>query len=703
MRLKTNLRSVHFKKSYSSDFDDILRDFYIPTLESSVEYNRLAGFFSSTSLALAARGIIGLIKNDGFIKLLVSPKLNKDDLEIILNSRKDPNEFIEVKMIQELERLEDEFVRDHVFALGWMIANKKLEIKVAVPYDSKDRILNSEEIQYSGLFHQKVGILKDSEGNEVSFSGSINETASAWLENIEEFKVFCSWIQPEENYVKADISKFDRFWNNQSQRVKVMNVPQAVERKLIEIAPKNIEKIHLKRWYELKKKKIKLYHHQKDAIESWVENGMNGLFEMATGTGKTFAALGCLDRASKGTRKLSVVISSPYQHLVQQWKREINNFGIEFDNFLIADSSNPQWKTKLANILIDISLGYKDKLIVLTTHKTCSSDVFMKILRANKSQFSIFLIADEIHGLGAERFKEGLLSEYDKRLGLSATPKRWFDAIGTEKIYNYFGGVVYEFGLEKAINTINPVTNETYLTPFTYKPKFISLTEEELENYINKTKTIAMKFSEAKLNKYRDKFLENLLFERANIVKNAKEKYMKLEGILDQLKSPIKWTIIYCSPQQIVNVLRIIKKRRIIAHRFTMHEGTKPDKKYDGLSQRDFILRKLAEGDYQVLVAMKCLDEGVDIPPARVAILLASSGNPREYIQRIGRVIRRFPGKKSANIYDIILTPSLNKLPLELRNIESKIFEKELKRYKEIAMVAINNAEALKGIDNVIL
>ena len=703
MRLKTNLRSVHFKKSYSSDFDDILRDFYIPTLESSVEYNRLAGFFSSTSLALAARGIIGLIKNDGFIKLLVSPKLNKDDLEIILNSRKDPNEFIEVKMIQELERLEDEFVRDHVFALGWMIANKKLEIKVAVPYDSKDRILNSEEIQYSGLFHQKVGILKDSEGNEVSFSGSINETASAWLENIEEFKVFCSWIQPEENYVKADISKFDRFWNNQSQRVKVMNVPQAVERKLIEIAPKNIEKIHLKRWYELKKKKIKLYHHQKDAIESWVENGMNGLFEMATGTGKTFAALGCLDRASKGTRKLSVVISSPYQHLVQQWKREINNFGIEFDNFLIADSSNPQWKTKLANILIDISLGYKDKLIVLTTHKTCSSDVFMKILRANKSQFSIFLIADEIHGLGAERFKEGLLSEYDKRLGLSATPKRWFDAIGTEKIYNYFGGVVYEFGLEKAINTINPVTNETYLTPFTYKPKFISLTEEELENYINKTKTIAMKFSEAKLNKYRDKFLENLLFERANIVKNAKEKYMKLEGILDQLKSPIKWTIIYCSPQQIVNVLRIIKKRRIIAHRFTMHEGTKPDKKYDGLSQRDFILRKFAEGDYQVLVAMKCLDEGVDIPPARVAILLASSGNPREYIQRIGRVIRRFPGKKSANIYDIILTPSLNKLPLELRNIESKIFEKELKRYKEIAMVAINNAEALKGIDNVIL
>lgn len=693
-----SLRNVFLKKAYSSDFDNILFDFYIPALENSVEYDRLAGFFSSTSLAIAARGILGLIRNGGNTKLIVSPRLEKTDLEIIRNSYQEPDKYIEKKMLEELDKLEDEFVRNHLFALGWMIANKKLEIRVAVACDNEQKPLSYEEIQYSGLFHQKVGVLRDSEENTITFSGSVNETAAGWLKNIEEFKVFRSWESSEQDYVQADISKFNKFWTNQSPRLKVVNVPRAIEEKLIEIAPTNIEKINLNKWYRSRKKKIELFGHQEEAIGSWILNDMKGLFEMATGTGKTFAALGCLDRVSKTSPKLSVVITSPYQHLLQQWRREIDKFGIKYDHLIVADSSNPSWKNILTDSLIDVSLGHKNGILILTTHRSFCSEDFTRIIQNNKSGFSVFLIADEVHGLGTEKRKKGLMNEYDLKLGLSATPRRWFDDVGTAAIYDYFGDVVYEFGLEKAITSVNPSTGETYLTPYRYLPKFVSLTAEELEEYVNKTKAIAREISRAQNDEEKNTFLENLRFKRADIIKNAKEKYGVLEEILDEIGSHVKWTIIYSSPQQIDQVMNIVNSRRIIAHRFTRKEGTTLNKKYNGLSERDFILEAFAEEKYQVLVAMRCLDEGVDVPPARTAILMASSGNPREYIQRIGRVIRRYKGKTEATIYDLIVVPSFDELPPELREIEGMVFEKELKRYEEISKIAINSAGALRSI-----
>jgi len=695
-----SLKSISLNKAYSSDSDDILYGFYIPSLKESIEYDRLAGFFSSKSLAIAARGILGLIEKGGTMRLIVSPKLDKNDLKIIIDSYKEPGKYIEKKMLQELEKLEDKFIRDHVYALGWMIANKKLEIKVAVACDSSGKLLSYEDIQQSSLFHQKVGILKDLEGNILTFSGSVNETAAGWLGNIEEFKVFRNWESSEEDYVKIDILKFNRFWNNCSQKIKVIDIPYAVKEKLIKIAPADIIKINLNSLYK-PKKKIKLFYHQEEAIESWISNRMIGIFEMATGTGKTFAALGCLERTSNNFQKLAVIITCPYQHLIQQWKREINKFGIEYDDLIIADSSNPLWKDTLTNSLIDISLEYKHIVIILTTHRTFSMNDFKKILQNNKGNLNIFLIADEVHGLGANKSSKGLLKEYNLRLGLSATPKRWFDKMGTNIIYNYFGNIVYEFNLKNAISTINPFTGETYLAPYRYIPKFVSLNTEEIEEYISKTRAIVMKFNKIKNDEDKDEFLESLLFRRADIIKNAENKYRTLEKLLDEIGSTIRWTIIYCNPQQIDVVMKIINKRGIISHRFTMEEGTVSDKKYGNISEREFLLQKFAENKYQVLVAMKCLDEGVDIPPARKVILMASSGNPREYIQRIGRVIRRYPGKEEAIIYDIIVVPSFNELFPEFRAMEWKIFKKEIKRYEYIAMNSINNAEALELIYNI--
>lgn len=694
-----SLRNLILKKAYTSDFDDVLQDFYIPALTEAIEYQRLAGFFSSSSLAIAARGILGLLKNNGVMKLVASPRLMKKDLDTLMKCHEDPEKFIEEKMLDDLEELENEFIRDHVRALGWMVATKRLEIRVAVLHDKYGSLMSYEEGQQRGIFHQKVGVLEDSHGDMLSFSGSVNESATGWLENIEEFKVFRGWESFEQEYVETDISKFNMFWNNQSKRVRVMQIPRAVEERLIEIAPDDIEKLDLDKWYRKssirKVTGMELFQHQKEAIQSWVKNEMKGIFEMATGTGKTFAALGCLEKASKTYERLVIVITCPYHHLIEQWRREIEKFGIPFAQ-LIADSSNPSWKNNLADALVDISLGYKDTLIVLTTHRTFSSNNFRGIVEQNKNEFNIFLIGDEVHGLGAKGSRRGLTNKYELRLGLSATPRRWFDFAGTKAIYSYFGDIVFEFGLREAVNTLNPATGKTYLTPYRYIPKFISLTAQELDEYNEKTKSIVRRFNKAKNDDERDEILEALLFKRADIIKNAVEKYRVLEEVLDDMGLNIEWTIVYCTPQQIDKVMEILGKRGVVVHRFTMDEGIKPEREYDGFSERDFILKKFAEGKYQAMVAMKCLDEGVDVPPARVAILMASSGNPREYIQRIGRVIRRYPGKAEATIYDILVVPDFSYIPKELRDMERRIFDKELRRYEEIARIAVNNAEALK-------
>lgn len=702
-----SFKEISLKKSYSSDFDDILHSFYIPILEKSVEYYRLAGFFSSTSLAIAAKGISGLIKNKGSMKLIVCPKLSKEDIDIILDAHINPEKYIESNMLRELDNIENEIIRDHVFALGWMIANNLLEINVALVYGRDAKALSYEETFALGIFHQKVGILKDKEGNIVTFSGSINETALGWLENIEEFKVFRSWVPEEEDYAKEDLNKFNRLWNNQSPKVKVIEIPDAVKRKLVSVAPKDINEINLERWYVKKpytfqkritSEKIELYEYQKRAVNSWLANKMRGIFEMATGTGKTFTALGCTSEVFKKEKKVILVVSCPYQHLIEQWSREIKKFGLVHDKIIFCQSGS-KWKDELANSLIDVELGHLSKLIILTTHKTFSSEDFRNIFKKYKKNFKILVIADEVHWLGARKYRSGLIEEYDFRLGLSATPKRWFDNLGTETLYQFFGGTIFEFSLKDAIRRINPATGQTYLVPYKYIPKFVSLTENELADYISKTKSIAYRYLNTENKEERDEILELLLFRRAEVIKNASKKYEALMEILDELGSNIKHTIIYCTPQQIDRVTRLLSERDIIFHRFTAKEGTRPLDKYEGLSEREWLLKNFEEGEYQVLVAMKCLDEGVDVPPARTAILMASSGNPREYIQRIGRVIRRFPRKIQATIYDIIVIPSLEKdIPLELREIELKILEKELKRYEEIASISINYAEALNKI-----
>jgi len=682
------LPDLKLKKAYDSDFDNILKDFYIPALSESISYKRLTGFFSSTCLAVAAKGISRLIHSGGAMELISGARFRKADLEAIIEAHESPEKVLENVLLGELESLENEFVRDHVRALGWMVAKGKLKIKIAMVCDEQDFPLDEETVSEQGIFHQKVGILEDSEGNHLSFSGSENESASGWQGNIEEFKVFRSWVEAEKDYLHTDLNKFDRFWRGYSRRTKVVDIPTAVKERLIEIAPKKIDQLDLDRWLKTEHvSTVRLRSYQVEAVRSWLHNKKKGMIEMATGTGKTFVALECLKRVLESEEKLVTVISVPYVHLIDQWIREMQKLNINCIT-LVASGDHPHWKDEFTNELLDIENEITQKLIVLTTHVTLSSKTFTEIIRTTSAK--LLLIADEAHSIGAPKRKAGLIENYTYRLGLSATPRRWFDPEGTEDLYRFFEDVVFEFPLKKAIGR--------FLTEYVYDPYFVELTSEELERYREETLKIGQSYYRSKDVDERRRLYSLLCIRRQNIVKNSINKYKALERILDEAEE-VKHGLIYCSPQQIDNIQDILNRKGIIQHKFTQIEGTKPEEKYGNISERQHLLQKLAEGVIDVLVAMRCLDEGVDIPNARLAVMMSNSGNPREYIQRRGRILRKHPSKPYATIYDVIVTPAFKSLDRKLGELERKIFAKELRRYKEFSSTARNSVECLERID----
>lgn len=686
--------------SYETGTADPINNFYIPVLKEANSYDRIAGYFSSTSLAISARGIKGLIKNGGKMRIIASPHLSHKDLEIIKNTNDTSINYIEKNFLDTLENIEDEFQKDHLNALGWMLSNNLLEIKLAFVIDG------FENINDSALFHQKVGLLKDTLGNYISFSGSINETAAGWLNNIEEFKVFKSWIDGQKQYLEKDQIKFNQFWNSERANVRVISVSDAIKDKLVEMGKQfEFEDLITEKYFIKQKKnkvedRLSLFDYQKKAIEKWMDNDYKLLFEMATGTGKTRTALGCVNKLLNIEQKLICIISSPQGTLSRQWKTEIDNLELEFDSSIIIDGTNKCWKEDLKLNLYKISVGYYSKIVIYTTHITCSKGDFIKSIENDIGSVSICFIGDEVHGLGSAVNNKGLLLKYKYRIGLSATPKRWFDDVGTSKLVSYFGDNSFEFTIADALSTINPITGKPFLVNYYYNPIFIKLTEDEFYEYEKLTNKVRkmFKFKDKTSDKYQNSY-EQLLFKRANIQKNAMNKYDFLVKILKKIKC-VENTIIFTSSEQIDETMNILKDRNIAAHKYTQKQGTKIESKFNYKSERMYLIDKFKEGKYKVLVAIKCLDEGIDIPSARIGILMANSSNPREYIQRVGRVIRQSPNKNRAYIYDFIIEPSIERFSnSSFADLEKSIFEKELKRVKYMSMNSINNAEVLDLIN----
>lgn len=652
----------------------LVDEFYNPVLAQADKYYRIAGFFSSSALAIAAKGIEGLINNDGKMYLLISPELSEEDYKII---REHGQLVEEASIFSDLDLYSA--VNENLQALAWLLDCGRLEIKIVVGKQTR-----------SSLFHQKVGVVFDADNNIISFSGSINETAKAWLNNIEEFKVFRSWEAGQLEYVTSDLNKFLAYWKNQKSDIAdVYSIPESIRDKIIHIKPRDIWDLNIMRKYRRERKiednKLNLFPHQQKAVQAWMDNGYSLLMEMATGTGKTRTAIGCIVEKLREKEPLFIIVATPQNTLSRQWKRDFEELQIPIDHSAIIDGSNPKWKKDLEFILLDLYEKKIGNAIIFTTHDTASSDKFTEVIAKTKYTTKILFVGDEVHAVGSAKQRDALLPLYEYRIGLSATPERMFDEEGTTLIREYFGNHSFEFTIADALATINPITGKPFLNRFKYYPIFVPLTEVEERKYAKASQQIAIMKRE---DDYDPVELQRLYDRRADIGKNAENKIQCFGAILDKSgPEHLSDMIVFVSDKQIEACFKELGKRGIKHAKITESESASKIVNEKGETERQELIAQFGQGYLQVLLGIKCLDEGIDIPNARIAVLMASSTNPREYVQRVGRVIRQAPNKAESIIYDLIVIPSGG------HGGSLQLLQKEARRALQIAKNAINYDE----------
>jgi superfamily II DNA or RNA helicase len=645
---------------------DFASEFYEPLLSRATEYKRGVGYFSSTWMRSAARGMAQLAENGGTAKWITSPIIGEEDWEALQKgSEAQRDQVLKSALEEEISNLTYDLQYRTRNTIAWMIADEILEIRFALPRQ-----------KLSGDFHDKFGILEDRDGNQVAFHGSQNDSHHA-LENYEAYSIDCSWLSDRDaEAVGYQERRFDRLWNGDVPDVEVHTIPEGVANDIAKLRDDD------HRPYTDPDKSDEggaslLRPYQRDAVDAWHDNGGQGLFEMATGTGKTFTALAATEEAvATPTGPELVVIAVPFTHLAPQWEAEMELFDLESPVYAYG-TDNPEWKQDLSKTIQNLNIDILDQAVILTTHTTLSNEYFIEQIRGHNGQS--LLIGDEAHHLGSEHQQSGLLDSYDYRIGLSATPERYYDEEGTEFLVDYFGGTVFEYTLQDAI--------PEYLTPYEYHPVFVELTQEEFSEY----QQLSRKLARVAHNENADEEVrERIAQKRAQIIKSAENKYDSLSGVLDRL-NPIDHLLVYTNSEQLEHVQDILNEHGIIQHKFTYREDSE---------ERKRILSGFAEGEYDALVAMKCLDEGVDVQATKQAILMSNTGNPMEFIQRRGRVLRKFPGKEKSTIFDFIVVPTLNP-EAEISEAERKILKKELKRFEEFAAHAKNEVQARNAIGEV--
>lgn len=659
--LFTSLNVPRVIDTSDTDFAD---EFYNPLLSRSVEYKRGVGYFTTNWLRSASRGIAELAENGGTAKWIMSPILEQEDWEALKTGQEAKHdEVLQRELAETVDDLQYDLEYQTRNAIAWMIADGLLEVRFAIP---------KGDLQ--GDFHDKFGIFRDSAGNRLAFHGSKNDSAHSF-ENYEAYTVDCDWLSERDaEGVELQEKRFDEIWSGAKENVEVIPLPEGIKKDIADLRDRDARPYTNP---EEPDNGISLRPYQRQAVDNWFENQKRGLLRMATGTGKTFTALGAMDEfLETRSEPTLVVIAVPYTHLADQWREEIAKFGYNNPKFLYG-SANTEWKGDLSRILSDLTLGMGSDQLIITTHTTLASDYFRD--QIERSDCDALLIGDEVHGLGSEHQRKALLDEYEYRIGLSATPERHYDEEGSEYILNYFGGIVFEYGLGEAI--------PEFLTPYDYYPTIVELTEEELEDYNNLSKRLA---TAAASDDADEELVNRLAMKRASIVKSAENKYISLQSVLSKIGEP-DHLLVYTNSQQIDHVQDILNEVGIRQHKFTYREDN---------DERQRLLNSFDEGEIDALVAMRCLDEGVDVPSTKQAILMSNTGNPMQFIQRRGRVLRRYPGKEKAIIYDFIVVPTMNPTK-DTADSEKGILRKELRRFEEFAENARNEHGARNKIERI--
>jgi DNA phosphorothioation system restriction enzyme len=695
------LSDLQLQISYRTGEDDLLRDFYRPCLVQSVLYRRAVGYFTSSGLAYAAKGLANLIARGGKMRLIASPHLSEDDVDALERAKEKPDQVLKEIVARSLNDVENLLQGDRLNALAWLAASGALEVKLALTIDEQGRFTGS-------IYHEKIGIFTDEGGNNVAFTGSANETVGGLIANFESIMVFRSWGETE-HYVSEISKNFDALWDNTTPRLRILDFSET-SRELLRPyqrsqRPDPEQEIIIDQETPVVKQspphldqpvqalnlgtQRPLRPYQEEAIQKWFEAGCRGILEMATGSGKTLTALNAINRlADRGP--LIVIISCPYVNLAEQWAREIKNAGIVRP--IKAYGSLEKWRKELLAEITALQFGYRKFLPIIVVNRTFLGDSFQNLLCPNRVPH--LLVADEMHNLGAENLRKRLNPSIQYRLGLSATPERHMDEDGTQALTDYFGKVVFTYDLERAIRDGN-------LCKYYYYPILVDLDGEESVEYLELSTQIGKLMARHNRNEPLPQSLKILLLKRARIMASASGKIPALRKTLKDLSDNnqlVNKALFYCGDGQVDDpqdddgmvrqmdaVIQLLGREADLRVRRFTHTET--------MAQRELLLGDVNTGRLDGLVAIRCLDEGIDLPDIRMGFLLASSTNPRQFIQRRGRLLRKAKGKTHAEIWDFIITPPPTGED-DNYNYERSMLNRELKRVQEFCQTAINAESA---------
>ena len=647
----SGLKDFSFLTAYNKAEHDIANQFYIPCMRCSIKYDRISGYFGSTIYIIAWDGLRDFIEHDGKIRLICSPYVSDEDALALSEGYSAKNN---VTLAQSIEKevkdlFENSFLEAPAKLLAYMVSKGIIDVKIAVPG------VNAEP-DARRLFHDKVGVFTDCNGFKVGFRGSMNETFKGLSSdgNMESIDVFPDWIDSRDaERVNSAAEYFEKIWAGSINGIWVYRFPEAAK-EILRTKSNGVKWKELLdeiqtsenysyKWMPCKRTGYKIpKKHQTAALENWKKNNRRGILKHATGSGKTFTAICAIHDAIKKNEVVLVFV--PSRDLLEQWNREIREALPDDEiHYLLCGDNNNEWKNK-GGLSSWTRPGGETHRIIIATMDTASSPEFLSKLFQGEH---LFIVADEVHRIGSKKRRQILSINSGPRLGLSATPYRFGDREGSEAIFSYFGKILEpEYSLKDAIH-------DDVLTRYYYHPLKITLSENEQQQWDTVTKQISKLMAKLKTAGISNELLSAnnqmryLLIKRARIVKNASGKVpLAIELLQREFKKGQSW-IIYCDN---IDQLKAVRLGLLSNHLdvFEYYAEMRGD--------REETLKYFAKNG-GILVSIKCLDEGVDIPSTTHALILASSQNPREFIQRRGRILRKSEGKLFAHLYDAITVP----------------------------------------------
>lgn len=727
--------------------------FFSEALCNATSFDIKLGFFSSSAINVLADGFAAFLYGGGRMRMIINDVLSEEDRKAIVVGESEVNTpYFDLNAIDRISYTLSN--RDEHFfeCLSWLIWNERIEIKIITP-----KVGNGIAHSKCGVFFD--GINKVAFDGSCNFSRmalienieSINAFCDWDGERdkdrindiVNDFNRTFSGDDDTVKYLKADqiISHITKTYKHKDikelledeQRIlysRTENCPSDAIRWILERAKAKVTAIvgavnNGKDKVEDERPAILTPQfpypeprpYQKEAFNNW-KVSQKGLFAMATGTGKTLTSLNCLLQIYNKFRFYQALILVPTITLVEQWEDECKRFN--FDHIIKVSSKNQGWRSEIDDIKLKESLTQSDELpssfIIIATYASFSRESAFKQLMSlsKKTQRQMLLIADEAHNVGAPN----IMSKLDgvkilRRIGLSATPERQFDDKGNKAVMKFFGcddQYTFEYSMKDAIDN-------GYLCRYRYFPHVVRLNEEEMTEYRNISLQLT-KFYNIDEGSFSgaDDILMRLLLKRKRIIHKAQNKEEVFRQIVKQRfeeRGNLKYTLVYV-PEGVqldsatqyatidnptdMDVDKLIDRYTQIIQEVSPTTTVK--KFISGIQNRDEVLRKFSTGDTEVLTSMKCLDEGVDVPRSELAIFCASTGNPRQFIQRRGRILRKHPDKHIAIIHDLVVAPEFDSIE-ENYNMERNLLKGELQRVKDFAGLSENPAFAYTELEEI--